>query len=498
METKSVFVISQKNFTAFCRFLIDYLKKKIGVSNNDFDTYIEIVKEKNLNIDKFIEDVVSDNTIKLLLKKSMISNTSQNFLQSKKCAQIIVLALIKCNNFNHLKNSLIILTGLSDRQVYRDVENYIPFLIKLNPNINIDKWLPREQYPPITYEDCVKVAEESDKNIKFAMTREEFNNAMENRGDNPPNRALLKWVCKEKGHEWQASYNNVDKGSGCPFCYGNYPITYEDCVKIAEESDKNIKFAMTREEFNNTIENRGDNSPNKVLLKWMCLNKNHEWWTSYSTIYKGSGCPNCGERKTVIGRLSHPILEYFSTIFFKLKGCSIRHEAYANTDSYEFVDLVIERDKNFINNIENSQKVLTIPDFITQILIDFTLSLNSDAIIEKCYRGYQSETRFLIIVLYPKENKSLLQEIRNLIQNIKDIIFREHVKVINFGQYLEFLNLIEPINSWKILSENEKNILQKFTYIIDLISDAFNSDEKLNKLIELSNHYKEQLYSYRL
>jgi len=79
-------VISQENFYVFCRFLIDYIKEKIGVSNNDFDTYIEIIKEKNLNIDKIIEDVVSDNIIKILLQKSNISNISLNFLQAKRCA----------------------------------------------------------------------------------------------------------------------------------------------------------------------------------------------------------------------------------------------------------------------------------------------------------------------------------------------------------------------------------------------------------------------------
>jgi hypothetical protein len=207
----------------------------------------------------------------------------------------------------------------------------------------------------------------------------------------------------------------------------------------------------------------------------------------------GSGCPFCGERKGVIGKLSHPILEYFSIILFKLKDCSIQHETYINSNSYEFIDLVIERNKNCINNFEYSQTILNIPTYITQILIDFTLSLHFNSIIEKCNKGYQSETRFLIIVLYLKENKNLLQEVQNLIQNSREINFRKNIKVIDFDQYLNFLNLIIPTDSWRILSENEKIILQKFTYVIDLIPEAINSDEKLDELIKLSDYCKQQL-----
>jgi len=514
--------------------------------------------------------VVSDNTIKLLLQKSSIINAPQNFLQSKRCAQVISLALIKCDNYKNLKDSLMTLTGLSDLQTWKGIKKYIPFLINFNPNINVNRWLPsiHNPNPPITYEDCVEIAEESDKNIRFAMTLEEFNNAMENRGDKSPNKTPLKWACKFKGHEWWTAYNQVSRGtgcpfcygnnpityedcvkiaeeydkgikfvmtreefnnamenrgdktpnktplkwackfkghewwttynsilmdSGCPFCYGNNPITYEDCVKIAEESDKGIKFVMTREEFNNAMENRGDKTPNKVSLKWACKFKGHEWWTTYNIIYKGSGCPFCGERKGVIGKLSHPILEYFSIILFKLKDCSIQHETYLNSNSYEFIDLMIERNKNFINNFENSQIILNIPSYITQILIDFTLSFHFNSILDKCYKEYQNETRFLIIVLYSKENKNLLQEFQNSIQNSREINFKKNIKVIDFYQYLNFFYLIIPIDSRRILSEDEKIILQKFTYVIDLILDAMNSDEKLDELIKLSDYCEQQL-----
>ena len=439
--------------------------------------------------------MVSDNTIKLLLQKSSIINAPQNFLQSKRCAQVISLALIKCDNYKNLKDSLMTLTGLSDLQTWKGIKKYIPFLINFNPNINVNRWLPsiHNPNPPITYEDCVEIAEESDKNIRFAMTLEEFNNAMENRGDKSPNKTPLKWACKFKGHEWWTAYNQVSRGTGCPFCYGNNPITYEDCVKIAEEYDKGIKFVMTREEFNNAMENRGDKTPNKVSLKWACKFKGHEWWTTYNIIYKGSGCPFCGERKGVIGKLSHPILEYFSIILFKLKDCSIQHETYLNSNSYEFIDLMIERNKNFINNFENSQIILNIPSYITQILIDFTLSFHFNSILDKCYKEYQNETRFLIIVLYSKENKNLLQEFQNSIQNSREINFKKNIKVIDFYQYLNFFYLIIPIDSRRILSEDEKIILQKFTYVIDLILDAMNSDEKLDELIKLSDYCEQQL-----
>lgn len=51
-------MISKDDFTNFCRVLIDYIKEKVSVSNDDFDNYIEYIREQNINADKIIENFI--------------------------------------------------------------------------------------------------------------------------------------------------------------------------------------------------------------------------------------------------------------------------------------------------------------------------------------------------------------------------------------------------------------------------------------------------------
>ena len=98
------------------------------------------------------------------------------------------------------------------------------------------------------------------------MSREEFNSTMKNRGEIYPINIHLKWRCKKERHEWWASCNNIKNlSSGCPYCAGIIPITYEDCIKAAQNSGKNIEFAMTREEFNEVLLNRGEERPSRFI-----------------------------------------------------------------------------------------------------------------------------------------------------------------------------------------------------------------------------------------
>ena len=38
------------------------------------------------------------------------------------------------------------------------------------------------------------------------------------------------WKC-QKGHEWQSIINNRNKGNGCPYCTGRYPVKGENDLK---------------------------------------------------------------------------------------------------------------------------------------------------------------------------------------------------------------------------------------------------------------------------
>jgi hypothetical protein len=109
------------------------------------------------------------------------------------------------------------------------------------------------------------------------------------------------WKC-EKGHIWEAKYNNIHSGKGCPICL---TIPYTDCVKSAKE---NGGLCLTSEEEFKGI---------KTRMNWKCKN-NHIWETTYQTIRQGSWCPECNVN--LCERTCKKILEYiFKKDFSKIR-----------------------------------------------------------------------------------------------------------------------------------------------------------------------------------
>jgi hypothetical protein len=99
-------------------------------------------------------------------------------------------------------------------------------------------------------------------------------------GNALPKNAMTKtsWQCK-KGHRWQARYNSIHHGSGCPDCYGNRRKKATDYRALAEARG----FIWT-----------GEASPKNIQTKtsWQCK-KGHKWQANYNHIQQGSGCPEC-------------------------------------------------------------------------------------------------------------------------------------------------------------------------------------------------------------
>jgi len=88
------------------------------------------------------------------------------------------------------------------------------------------------------------------------------------------------WEC-EHGHQWQAIYANVKRGSGCRKCAGLAPKTADDFLTLA--SERGFKWLGTR--------------PVSVHVRteWECP-KGHRWQAPYNSIQQGHGCPQCAGR----------------------------------------------------------------------------------------------------------------------------------------------------------------------------------------------------------
>lgn len=90
-------------------------------------------------------------------------------------------------------------------------------------------------------------------------------------------RIKTRWRCRE-GHVFQATYNTVQQGHGCPSCAGNRPPTAADYRQAGRASG---------------LIWLGPLQTNRQLTsRWRCRN-GHVWETVISTVAKGHGCPQC-------------------------------------------------------------------------------------------------------------------------------------------------------------------------------------------------------------
>ena len=82
-----------------------------------------------------------------------------------------------------------------------------------------------------------------------------------------------------------------------------------------------------------------------------------------------------------------------------------------------------------------------IPNNIRKVLIDFTFGLNEIGILDKCYRNYQGEDRYLLIVMMQERMDCAVEDVQKLIQDTDDISYKGNIKVLSFKGFLEFLGL---------------------------------------------------------
>ncbi len=103
------------------------------------------------------------------------------------------------------------------------------------------------------------------------------------------------WKCS-KGHEWQATIGNRNKGRGCPYCSGRKVLKgYNDIKTVSQALMKEWNYVKNG---NLKPENFTANSGKKVW--WKCT-FGHEWYTTIDSRNKGRGCPYCAGQKVLKG-----------------------------------------------------------------------------------------------------------------------------------------------------------------------------------------------------
>ncbi len=123
----------------------------------------------------------------------------------------------------------------------------------------------------------------------------------EKNGDLKPNMVMANcgkkvwWRC-EKGHEWQVSVDNRNRGSSCPFCANRQVLEgYNDLATVNPTLAKEWNY-----------EKNGELKPNKIVSNsskkvWWKCNKSHEWQASIINRNRGTGCPYCANQQVLKG-----------------------------------------------------------------------------------------------------------------------------------------------------------------------------------------------------
>jgi hypothetical protein len=98
------------------------------------------------------------------------------------------------------------------------------------------------------------------------------------------------WICKE-GHEWNAAISSRSYGAGCPYCSGN-KVSQDNC--LATKNPDLAKEWHPTKNGEKTPYNVTKSSNQKVW--WQCPVCGHEWEAVVANRSVGNGCPACAGR----------------------------------------------------------------------------------------------------------------------------------------------------------------------------------------------------------
>ena len=181
------------------------------------------------------------------------------------------------------------------------------------------------------------------------------------------------------------------------------------------------------------------------------------------------------------GNIIHPIYERLLIEYLESRGIRVAHEKSVSGPRGTKPDNIIERNSNFKKYIEELQNILTIPEAIKLISVDYTYSSDFDLIKKKFVKHYQSEDQLLIIVLTGQKSDRAVQKLNDKLQDaVRDDDGSNHlenIRIITSEQYGEFLGF-------------DGNFKEQFDHYQDLSFNLFHDLDKLFGAIHLSKNAK--------
>jgi len=313
-EDKKVFTVNMTRFIpeVFCSILVDSIKERIKINNNDFDKYIIYVNNSNINVNLILQNLFQKDTILDLLQQANIRKNSLILTQAERCVQIISFALLKCDNYDTFLKELKDLTNLSHATIWSQIKKYIPLLKILNPDTNTEKWLPRSK--ELDY-DLLK---EKVENLSKLMTgttgtliKPEDEEEWETMTHQTKRKSQVPIIvkCNKCGSNLDSRYNYINRGRwkcNCTKSLYESELTY-DYNRFKEEIEELGKALtgvrgtlLTPQDEEEYIEMRlsQDKSPTQLKISVRCNKCGKEWNPiASSIIHRKNWCGRCTDSR---------------------------------------------------------------------------------------------------------------------------------------------------------------------------------------------------------
>lgn len=134
----------------------------------------------------------------------------------------------------------------------------------------------------------------------------------------------LKCRCLIDGHEWNATWSNLQKGRGCSICG----------IKSAADSKRfSLKTVKKRlKQINPNVEILSDEYVGALThLKCKCLIDDHEWSITWNNLRKGRKCPKCSRESMAI-KLALSIEDVKKRLYEMSPSIEILSDKYVNAN----------------------------------------------------------------------------------------------------------------------------------------------------------------------
>lgn len=124
-----------------------------------------------------------------------------------------------------------------------------------------------------------------------------------------------RWRCPE-GHEWDALYDSVRRGSGCPKCAGRlHLVKWPSSEIMAIYTEANVEL----------LESLPKKTTDTPLTK--CLECKHKWNPYFFDLQQGAGCPKCAGQIPINQRSANEIMAIYDRANVKLLGALPKNSA---------------------------------------------------------------------------------------------------------------------------------------------------------------------------